>query len=321
MINITISIKIIQVNSQEYILRKQRSLKVRIGKLKYIDLFSGCGGLSLGLEKAGFELILAVEKSDMAAETFYHNFIERITDIKQWKEFSNAKTPIEEQAKRKLIIKELGEVLECQPLIKKLKKQNTDLVAGGPPCQGFSLAGRRNPDDLRNQLPWQFLKFIDAIQPKSVIIENVSGMSQNFSKHGKSSPFNDLWLALIEAGPGYKVQRLHLNAKHFGAPQNRPRVMLVAIRNDVAAELDLEVTTEIWKSNYDQVENSKFTKRPSLAPAGTHFGNDILSVTDAISDLNSTGYNRRNKISTYALEMRNNENMPLTSKPVFEFTN
>ena len=99
---------------------------MRIGKLKYIDLFSGCGGLSLGLEKAGFELILAVEKSDMAAETFYHNFIERITDIKQWKEFSNAKTPIEEQAKRKLIIKELGEVLECQLLIQKLKKREIE---------------------------------------------------------------------------------------------------------------------------------------------------------------------------------------------------
>lgn len=277
---------------------------MRISKLKYIDLFAGCGGLSLGLEKAGFELVLAVEKSAMAAETFYHNFIERITDINKWKEFSNETTPIEEQAKQKLIIKELAEVLESRPLIQKLKKQNIDLVAGGPPCQGFSLAGRRNPDDLRNQLPWQFLKFIDAIQPKAVIIENVSGMSQNFIKHGKSSPFNDLRLALIEAGTGYKVQPLHLNAKHFGAPQNRPRVMLVAIRNDVAAELNLDVTSEIWKSDYDQVESSKFTKRPSLAPAGTHFGTDILSVKDAISDLNSAGYNRRNKISQYALEMR-----------------
>ena len=75
-------------------------LKVKIGKLKYIDLFSGCGGLSLGLEKAGFELVLAVEKSDMAAETFYQNFIERITDINKWKEFSNGTTPIEEQAKK-----------------------------------------------------------------------------------------------------------------------------------------------------------------------------------------------------------------------------
>jgi len=288
---------------------------VRIKKLKYIDLFSGCGGLSLGLEKAGFELVLAVEKSDMAAETFYHNFIERITEINKWKEFASANTPIEKQAEKKLVIKELGEVLECKPLIQDLKKQSIDLVAGGPPCQGFSLAGRRNPDDLRNQLPWQFLEFVDAIQPKAVLIENVSGMSQAFLKHGKSSPFNDLRLALIDAGTGYKVQPLHLNAKHFGAPQNRPRVMLLAIRNDVATKLDLKVSPDIWKSEYDHIESTKFKERPSLAPIATYFGSEILSVKDAIFDLDSQGYNRRNKISKYAVEMRDDlEWMPINTR-------
>ena len=61
-------------------------------KFTYIDLFAGCGGLSLGLEKAGFKLELAVEKSDMAAETFYHNFIQRIKSDDQWKKFASSET-------------------------------------------------------------------------------------------------------------------------------------------------------------------------------------------------------------------------------------
>lgn len=272
--------------------------------LKYVDLFAGCGGLSLGLEQAGFELALAVEKSDMAAETFYHNFIERITDIEDWKSFSAPSKTVKEQAEKKLVVKELSSVLDCSKTIKELKQQNIDLVAGGPPCQGFSLAGRRNPEDIRNQLPWQFLEFVEAIKPKAVVIENVSGMSQDFLKHGKSSPFNDLRLALIGINPGYEVQPLLLNAKHFGAPQNRPRVMLVGIRRDIAAKLQLNVSSETWKSDFDEVESPKFQKRPDLAPEATHFATDILTVKDAIFDLTEKGYSRRNDISAFAEEMR-----------------
>ena len=126
--------------------------------LKYVDLFAGCGGLSLGLEQAGFELALAVEKSPMAAETFYHNFIERITDKDAYDRFASEATSVQDQAAKKLVVKELSAVLDCKPVLKDLKSQGIDLVAGGPPCQGFSLAGRRNPDDIRNQLPWQFLE-------------------------------------------------------------------------------------------------------------------------------------------------------------------
>lgn len=272
--------------------------------MNYIDLFAGCGGLSLGLEKAGFDLALAVEKSDMAAETFYHNFIKRIDDQDAWRAYSHADRTVEEQADKKLVVKELSAVLNSKILLAKFKALNIDLVAGGPPCQGFSLAGRRNPEDLRNQLPWQFLKFVEAVEPKAVIIENVSGMSQNFVKHGKSSPFNDLRLALKETGEGYMVQPLLLNAKHFGTPQNRPRVMLVAIRIDIGQRLKLRVTDDIWKSDFDHVQNKNFVARPSLAPEATHFGDDILRVRDAIWDLGSKGYNRKNDIPDFALEMR-----------------
>ena len=272
--------------------------------LTYVDLFSGCGGLSLGLEQAGFELALAVEKSPMAAETFYHNFIERIVDDEEWKWFSSPDTSVEVQAERGLVVKELSAVLESKSILADLRSRDIDLVAGGPPCQGFSLAGRRNPDDVRNQLPWQFLSFVEAIEPKAVVIENVSGMSQDFRKHGKSSPFNELRLALMEAGPGYDVQPVLLNAMHFGAPQHRPRVMLLGLRHDLSKKLRLTFSEHTWKSEFDHVGNLLFEERPDLAPEATHFGQTILTVADAISDLNKKGYRRKTNISEFAKEMR-----------------
>ena len=271
---------------------------------KYIDLFAGCGGLSLGLEKAGFVLALAVEKSDMAAETFFHNFVERISNPDHWKKYSASSTSVEEQATRKLVVKELAEVLKTKQVLHTLKSQDVDLVAGGPPCQGFSLAGRRNPEDTRNQLPWQFLELVKAVEPKAVLIENVSGMSQDFQKHGKSSPFNDLRVALAETGPGYIVQPMHLNAMHFGVPQHRPRVFVVGVRTDIANCFDLFVSQDMWRSEYDQSASCRFARRPSLAPIATHFDNAILTVSTAISDLGSHGYNRKRNLSEFAREMR-----------------
>lgn len=273
-------------------------------KLSHIDLFAGCGGLSLGLEQAGFELALAVEKSPMAAETFYHNFIERITDQESFVRFASDSTSVEVQAERGLVAKELASLLGSRRVLAGLKARDIDLVAGGPPCQGFSLAGRRNPDDIRNMLPWQFLQFIEAVCPKAVIIENVSGMSQDFKKHGKESPFDNLRIALAETGPGYCVQPAQLNAMHFGAPQNRPRVFLLGLRSDVAAAAGYLGSDNVWRSDYDQVGSILFRSRPLLAPQATHFGENILTVRDAISDISANGYIRRSVISKYAQEMK-----------------
>lgn len=291
----------------------------------YIDLFAGCGGLSLGLEKAGFELELAVEKSDMAAETFYHNLIERISDDAAWKKFSSDKTSVADQAAKKLVVKELRQVLDCPSLIKALKQKNIDLVAGGPPCQGFSLAGRRNPNDIRNELPWQFLEFVEKIRPKAVVIENVSGIQQNFVKHNQDAPFEQLRMALSETGQGYVVQPIFLNAMHFGVPQHRPRVMLLGLRKDVAKALKITATEETWKSDFDSVSNVFLEERPDLAPVPTHFGKDILTVRDAIWDLGEEGYsvtasNEKYKSNRnyFAKEMRSdiswNSNLSTTGK-------
>ena len=124
----------------------------------YIDLFAGCGGLSLGCEAAGFQLGFAVEKSEMAGETFYHNFIKNLESDQEWKNYL-LKNPLE-QLHSKLFIGETINLLEKRYLLDEMKKKfgEVTLLAGGPPCQGFSMAGKRNPKDHRNQLPWQFLE-------------------------------------------------------------------------------------------------------------------------------------------------------------------
>lgn len=279
---------------------------------KSIDLFSGCGGLTLGLHRAGFENLLGIEKSPMAAETFYHNFVKRLHDG-EWSKFLSENPTPADQAVHKLVVGELRSVLDDKELLEQLRLQDIDLVAGGPPCQGFSLAGRRNPDDIRNILPWQFLEFVEATDPKSVIIENVSGMTQAFKKHGKPSPFMELREALIKTGGGYVVQAVHLNAKHFGVPQNRPRVMLIGIREDIARAAGVVAQDDIWRSEFDHVSSVLFPERPDLAPQATHFGQDILTVADAISDLSHKGYRRLSNLPEYAEDMRS-ETVPVEVK-------
>ncbi len=273
-------------------------------KFTCVDLFAGCGGLSLGLKQSGFEVLLAVEKSEMAAETYYHNFVQRITGMDVWREHLELSGDIPAQASRGLIVDELQSVLNCSSTLSNLRSQEIDLVAGGPPCQGFSLAGRRNPSDARNALPWQFLDFVRAVAPKAVIIENVAGMTQNFVKHGKSSPFAQLQLALGETEPGYTVQALQLNAMHYGAPQHRPRVMLVGLRNDIANALQVSTTTTPWKSGSGKTPEEISGNFPDLAPRESHLGDEIVTVRQAISDLGDGKYSRKKMISEFASEMR-----------------
>lgn len=251
-------------------------------RLRYIDLFAGCGGLSLGLEKAGpaydgFDLVFAVEKSDMAAETFFHNFIQRIDDPTEWKQHLGL--PIREQAERGLVVRELKALLDDREFLASLRLEDIDLVAGGPPCQGFSMAGLRNPDDLRNELPWQFLEFVEAVSPRAVVIENVVGINQDFDKRGQPAPFTQLGMQLEKTGLGYVVQRLRLNAQHFGVPQHRPRMVLIGLRTDIAAALDVSTTDEVWKSGVDAPLGGR-----SLVPDARFVGNS-RTVEQALWDI------------------------------------
>lgn len=264
--------------------------------MKYIDLFAGCGGLSLGLEAAGFELRLAVEKSPMAAETFYHNFIKRLESTTEWNNY--CQMTINEQLNNKLIVNELEALLDSPKLMRLLKNENIDLIAGGPPCQGFSMAGKRNPKDARNQLPWQFLEMVETIQPKAVLIENVLGIKQNFNKHGEKAPIEEINIALKETKPGYVTQLIEINAMHYGVPQHRPRVMVLGLRSDIAKKLKATTTEGFWKSANDieNINNPHYIK-PTLAPKTTH--TTPRTVCEALADLCNNSYKMKLGDKTY----------------------
>jgi len=241
--------------------------------LKHIELFAGCGGLSLGLERAGFELALANELSPMAAETFTYNFFKEdlsTTKIKSkhtfWlsskhKDISSRlrENPLEypqlgegitdlpseaAELEGKLIV---GNIIQLNQLLRKNKtllksiiagfdNSGIDLVSGGPPCQSFSFAGLRNRDCDKNVLPWEFANFVELTKPKLVILENVSGILRPFKEDGKSF---HAWFEVAKAfaSKGYVPLCLHINARLVGVPQNRPRFIMIGVRTNIYNKL------------------------------------------------------------------------------------
>jgi DNA (cytosine-5)-methyltransferase 1 len=264
----------------------------------YIDLFSGCGGLSLGVESSGGVLAFAVEKSEMAAETFFFNLVKPGATPNDWKE--HLELPLIDQMDTGLIVNDINKLLKNRLSLAKLKKLEVDLVAGGPPCQGFSMAGRRKSNDSRNSLPWKFLEVVSESNPKIVIIENVLGMNHKFSSQSSKSEstFSQLSRALEMCGNGYVVQKLLLNAKHFGAAQDRPRLFLVGYRKDLANKDKIVASPGIWKSDF----KDKIASKPDLAPAPIISEKEVRTVAHALQDfihLKST--------NKYLSELKNSE--------------
>lgn len=166
-----------------------------------IDLFSGCGGLTLGLKQAGFKVLGAVELDPLAVSTFKVNH----KQVTMW-----------EQDIRKLSASEVLRRFNLQ-------RGDLDLLAGCPPCQGFStmttLNGSLSSQDPRNDLIFQFLRFVRVLRPKAVMMENVPGL-------GDDHRLKRLVSAL--EGMNYKVNHRVLNASEFGVPQRRRRFILLA---------------------------------------------------------------------------------------------
>jgi DNA (cytosine-5)-methyltransferase 1 len=172
-------------------------------KMTMIDLFAGAGGLSCGLEQAGFIPILANEMIARFSETYRinHPNTQVITgDIRK----IDAEYMLD-------IASEYGDI---------------DLIAGGPPCQGFSInAPIRSLDDPRNHLFEEFLRIVRKIHPKAVLIENVPGIISL----GKGTVIEQIYKSLEQMG--YKVDHKILFAGHYGVPQMRFRTIIIAIRN------------------------------------------------------------------------------------------
>lgn len=248
---------------------------------KYIDLFAGCGGLSLGLEQAGWELAFAVEKSPMAAETFVHNIIGGSMPTES--------LSISEQIESRMVVGPVSDVLSDSEALANFANSTVSLVVGGPPCQGFSLAGTRNPNDKRNKLPDDFVAIVAAAKPTFVVMENVLGMHSKFDQKDELSVYESLAIALAYAGvdresdpPSYKVQKVLANAAHYGAAQNRPRLLLIACESGFSDREGIEVSDDIWKSSFlDDIHENEVI--PHLAPTPTA-KKPGTSVRDALQD-------------------------------------
>jgi DNA (cytosine-5)-methyltransferase 1 len=189
----------------------------------YIDLFSGCGGFSLGLGNAGWQGIFAVEKDSMAFETFRHNLIDGKNGHFSWPEWL---------PKKETTIQDL---LEHFPEKLASLTGKIDLIAGGPPCQGFSMAGRRNAKDPRNKLSNEYIKMVDIVKPKYLVLENVRGFNSKFTDaEGKQAkqPYSMIVKANLEK-LGYTIYTDYVHTKRFGVPQQRVRFIIIGIRNDL----------------------------------------------------------------------------------------
>lgn len=200
--------------------------------MKFVDLFAGCGGLSRGFTDAGFELALAVEKSEMAAKTYYNNFIGHTPA--GWEAL--ASSSVRAQARQKLVVGEVEEVVNSLAL-RKLRSEGVSVLMGGPPCQGYSSAGKRDPADKRNKLPDHFLGFIDKLEPKFVVVENVAGIISTQNSSTLTSSFAKL--ASKVSDKSYVVQPVQLDAAAYGVPQRRHRLFLICVRHDVARKAGL----------------------------------------------------------------------------------
>ncbi len=167
-------------------------------RLTAIDLFCGAGGLALGFQNAGVRIVAGIDNNSSAMDTFSSNF-------------PNSKAIEYDLAKN------------CANLIPNF--EYADIILGGPPCQGFSIAGKRDEHDSRNQLVVSYLNLVEKLMPLVAIIENVPNILT--MGNGVFSKYITLGLEKL----GYKVIICKLNAAEFGVPQNRKRVFFIATKN------------------------------------------------------------------------------------------
>lgn len=194
--------------------------------MKAVSLFSGAGGMDVGFKAAGFDVLAANELDKYACETFRANHPES-----------------------ELIE---GDIDTC---VEKLYSyRGVDVVFGGPPCQGFSVAGKMDPDDPRSKLIFSFCNVVENVKPKAFVMENVKAL-------GTLSKFEEVRTALISRfqKAGYTVTIHILNSKDFGVPQSRERVFFIGVQDGIKP---------IYKTNFRKYLNAAPTLREVLIPLG-----------------------------------------------------
>lgn len=225
--------------------------------LTYIDLFAGCGGLSLGLYNAGWHGIFAIEKSKDAFSTLKYNLIDNKKHFNWPKWLPQSEHDIYE-------------------ILKNYKKELTELhgkvtlVTGGPPCQGFSMAGRRNEKDERNKLIDAYIEFISYVKPKLIFFENVKGFTVGFKKKGNRGEAYSNYVTKKLDNLEYTVHPEIIDFSEYGIPQRRKRFILVGIYKGKKEDV---------KKFFINLKNNKseFLKAKGLK--------EDTSLDEAISDL------------------------------------
>lgn len=204
---------------------------------KIIDLFCGCGGFSRGFEDAGFEIVLAIDNWNDAINTFNLNHKKSVGVTRNIYDFTNLK------------IKEFA------------IKNNVVGIIGGPPCQGFSMVGKREENDERNTLYLQYVRFVEQIKPEFFVLENVKGLltlKKGFFKKDIVERFSNL---------GYNVTYKVLKACDYGVPQKRERVFFVGLRKDIFKDKFFEypLPTKKIVSTYDALSDLPSLDNDELA--------------------------------------------------------
>ena len=234
-----------------------------MSKLIAVDLFCGCGGISVGLKKAGFNVIAGIDIEKKYLVSFKHNFPEAKalnTDITQ--------------VAASEFMKELG-----------IDKGELDLLVGGPPCQGFSKNVPRKYrylEDPKNLLVKSFLDYCEALQPKMILMENVAEM-----KNGFDQVYSDELIIRLEE-QGYTITSAVLNSADYGVPQRRRRAFFLA--NRVGVKFKVPVPTHIKINNH----KNEVTEIKSLFESLKH-----VSVWGAISDLPRLAHGKGDDITNY----------------------
>jgi DNA (cytosine-5)-methyltransferase 1 len=200
-----------------------------------IDLFSGCGGLTLGLKQAGFRVIGAVENSELAVKTYKKN---------------HKRVHVWHRDIRKVTVKSVQEKLKLEP-------GDLDLLAGCPPCQGFStipsLNGNKTCRDKRNDLVFEFMRFVRVLKPKAVMLENVPGLAKNHRIKKVLASLRKM---------GYQPTHGVLNAADYGVPQRRRRFILIAGRGQAIPFGRKARFTRVVRDAFEQLSDR--TKRGPL---------------------------------------------------------
>lgn len=242
-------------------------------QLRFIDVFAGCGGLSLGLLQSGCQGIFAIEKSPLAFETLRHNLVDGQRYQFDWPKW----LPKIAMTCEELLMKYGADLAELKGTI--------DLIVGGPPCQGFSTAGRRDPADPRNQMTEQYLLLVEKLQPRHLVIENVAGFNMEFEseegldellKSTEHASYADYVAGRLE-DLGYSVSRGLVNCADFGVPQNRLRYLVLC---ELKQRKD-EVRPNLFQKLLDSRKNFLTTKKLPT--------NRKITVQEAIGDLLVTG--------------------------------